>query len=60
MLVGDLAIRKEQAHLIDNICDDVPDGAGYPGSVAAHHVPAVTLRRQPAVREAQLTSQVQQ
>ena len=26
MLVGDLAIRKDQAHLIDNVCDDLTDG----------------------------------
>lgn len=27
MLVGDLAIRKEQAHLIDNVADDLPEDA---------------------------------
>ena len=26
VLIGDLAIRKEQAHLIDNVCDDLPEG----------------------------------
>ena len=26
VLVGDLAIRKDQAHLIENVCDDLPDG----------------------------------
>jgi len=26
VLVGDLAIKKEQAHLIDNVLDELPDG----------------------------------